>query len=134
MTYEKPLPAITEENAPYYASLRQQAMRLQRCAQCQALRYPASAFCPHCLSGEAGWEQVSGRGAVYSWIVMHQIYDPAFRDVAPYNVAIVELEEGPRLTTNIIGCPNDAIQIGMPVVVAYEGVTDEVTLAKFRPA
>jgi uncharacterized OB-fold protein len=134
MSYEKPLPAITAENAPYYDSLRQHAMRLQRCGSCAVFRYPASPHCPRCLSEAFEWTPVSGRGAVYSWIVMHQIYDPAFRPEAPYNVAVVELAEGPRLTTNLVDCPSDAIRIGMPVAVVYDDVTDEVTLAKFRPA
>ena len=134
MTYDKPLPAITEENAAYYESLRQHAMRLQRCAACAAFRYPASPRCPRCLSDHAEWTLVSGRGTVYSWIVMHQIYDPAFRSEAPYNIAVVELDEGPRLTTNIVDCPGNAIEIGMPVTISYDDVTADVTLAKFRPA
>ena len=134
MTYDKPLPAISDENAPYYESLKQHAMRLQRCTNCRAFRYPASSHCPHCLSEQAEWTPVSGRGTVYSWIVMHQIYDPAFKAEAPYNVAIVELAEGPRLTTNIVDCSNDVIQIGMPLVVAYDDVSEQITLAKFRPA
>lgn len=134
MPYDKPLPAITEENAPYYESLRRHAIQLQRCESCHAFRYPPSSHCPHCLSEAASWTPVSGRGVVYSWIIMHQIYDPAFKDVAPYNVAVVEIAEGPRLTTNITGCPNDAIHIGMPVTIAYDDVTEAVTLAKFRPA
>ena len=134
MTYEKPLPAIGEENSSYYESLKRHEIRLQRCAACGTFRYPAATHCPRCLSEQADWSRVSGRGTVYSWIVMHQIYDPAFKAEVPYNVAVVELEEGPRLTTNIVDCPNDAIRIGMPVIIAYDDVTDEVTLAKFRPA
>lgn len=133
MAYDKPLPPITAENAPYYESLRQHTMRLQCCGSCGSFRFPPSSHCPRCLSEQGEWTPVSGRGTVYSWIVMHQIYDPGFRGDAPYNVAVVELKEGPRLTSNITGCANTDIRIGMPVEVVYDDITDEVTLAKFRP-
>ena len=77
--------------------------------------------------------KLSGRGTVYSWIVVHQSQHPAFNADVPYNVAIIELEEGPRLHTNIIGCTNDQIHIGMPVEVAFQKVNDDTALVKFRP-
>lgn len=133
MAYDKPLPEISEENAPFYDALKRHALALQRCADCGAFRYPPSLHCPHCLSEAAAWTPVSGRGRVYSWIVMHQVYDAAFRSDVPYNVAVVELDEGPRLTTNIVGRANDAIRIDMPVSVVYDDVSAELTLARFRP-
>ena len=76
---------------------------------------------------------MSGRGTVYSFVIMHQVYDPAFKDDVPYNVAAVELEEGPRLYTNLVDVANAAIRVGMPVSVVYDDVTDGITLVKFRP-
>jgi len=70
---------------------------------------------------------------VFSWIVVHQSQHPAFNAETPYNVAIVELEEGPRLHTNIVDCANEAIYIGMPVEVVFEKANDEIALPKFRP-
>jgi uncharacterized OB-fold protein len=64
---------------------------------------------------------------------MHQLYHPGFKGEIPYNVTVVELEEGPRMTANLVGCPNDQIRVGMPVEVVFERITDEVTLPKFRP-
>lgn len=132
--YQKPLPVRTEENAPYWDSAKRHALELQRCGGCGRFRYPPSAFCPHCLSEEAEWQPASGKAAVYSFIIVHQRYDPSFADDLPYNVAIVELDEGPRLVTNIVGCRNEDIHVGMPLVITYADVTEEFTLPKFRPA
>jgi uncharacterized OB-fold protein len=77
---------------------------------------------------------VSGRGHVYSFIIVHQQHDAAFKDDIPYNVAVVELEEGARLVTNVAGCANSDLRVGMPVQAAFVEATPEVTLLKFRPA
>jgi len=131
--YNKPLPVRDAENAPYYDALQRHELRLQRCPNGH-FRYPVSPVCPDCLSPEFSWEPVSGRGTVYSFIVVHQVYDPGFKDEVPYNVAVVELAEGPRLVTNIVDCPNEDVRVGMAVAVRYEDVTPEFTLAKFAPA
>jgi hypothetical protein len=78
------------------------------------------------------WVRVSGRGRVYTWVVIHQRYHPGFAGELPYNVAIVELEEGPRLITNIVGCKNEDLRIGMEVEVIFDDATDEITLPKFK--
>ena len=130
----KPLPEVTEETRPFWESAKRHALELQRCTGCGRFRYPVTTFCPACLSDGVEWTPVSGRGTVYSFVVMHQVYHPAFRDDVPYNVAAIAFEEGPRMYSNVVGCPNDAIQVGMPVEIVYDDVTDEVTLPKFRPA
>lgn len=130
---DKPLPAINEDSEPYWEACRRGELRLQRCRGCGHLRFPPSLLCPRCLGDQAEWEKLSGRGHIYTFIVVHRPLHPAFFSEAPYNVAIVELEEGPRLHTNIVGCPNEALSIGMPVEVVFEKVDDEVTLPKFRP-
>lgn len=132
--YEKPLPIKTADNAPYWESAQRHALELPRCRQCGKFRYPPGPYCPNCLSSETDWQAISGRGSIYSFIVVHQRYDPSFVDDLPYNVAVVALEEGPRLVTNIVGIANEALEIGMPVEVTYDDVTDEFTLPKFRPA
>ncbi len=132
--YRKPLPLRTEENAPYLDGLKQRRLLLQRCDGCGKLRYPAAMFCPSCLAEGAQWVEVSGRGTVYSFIILHQPYHPGFRDELPYNVAVVELEEGPRVVTNIVGCANEDIKIGMGVTAEYFDATPEATILKFRPA
>ncbi len=133
MSVERPLPEITDQNRPFWESARAGRLRLQRCRSCGRFRYPPARHCYWCLSDQADWEPVSGRGTVYSFVVFHQAFHPAFKDQLPYNVAVVELVEGPRLVTNIVGCRNDEVYVGMPVEAVYEPLTEEVTLVKFRP-
>ena len=89
-------------------------------------------MCPECLSTEWVWTKVSGRGIVYSFVVFHRVYHTGFKDEVPYVVAVVELEEGPRLMSNIIGCDPNAVHCDMPVEVVFDDVSEEVTLPKFR--
>ena len=131
--YRKPLPTITEENRPYWESAKQHRLALPRCAQCNRFRYPPTTYCPYCLGEGTEWTPISGRASVYSFIIMHQVYHKAFENDVPYNVAAVEFEEGPRVYSNIVGCPNEDIRVGMELNIVYEDVTDEVTLVKFRP-
>lgn len=129
--YNKPLPDITLYNQPFWDACKRHELSLQHCQDCGQIRLP-SPICPNCLSMNAKWTKVSGRGKVYTYTIVHQRYHPGFANDLPYNVAIVELEEGPRLFTNIIGCKNEAIRIGMDVEVAYDDATEEVTLPKFK--
>ena len=130
---EKPLPRPTEDSAPYWEAARKGELRMQKCADCGLVRFPPSVLCARCLSENAAWVKLSGRGTVFSWIVVHQSQHPAFNTDTPYNVTIVELEEGPRLHTTVVGCPNDQIRIGLPVEVVFDRINDEVTLPRFRP-
>jgi uncharacterized OB-fold protein len=132
--YTKPLPQPTDDNEPYLEGLRANELRLQHCNSCRRYRYPAARYCPYCLSDDAAWEKVSGKGTIYSFIIVHQLYHPGFRDDIPYNVAVVQLEEGPRVTSNIVGCKNDDVRIGMSVAAEFVPVTPEASLLKFRPA
>jgi uncharacterized OB-fold protein len=132
--YRKPLPLRSEENAPYLDGLKRRALLLQRCGVCSKYRYPPSMHCPSCLSDESASVESSGRGFVYSFIILHQPYHPGFREDLPYNVAVVELEEGPRVVTNITGCANEGVRIGMPVTADYFDATPDCTILKFRPA
>jgi uncharacterized OB-fold protein len=131
---EKPLPRPTEDSAPYWAAAQREELRMQKCGSCGHFRFPPSLLCPRCLSEQSEWARLSGRGTVYSWIIVHQSQYPAFNADAPYNVAIVELDEGPRLHTSVVGCPHDQIHIGMRVEVVFDKITDEVTLPRFRPS
>jgi uncharacterized OB-fold protein len=133
MTYAKPVPAVTPEMEPFFAGAKVGELRVQRCRGCGTLRFPARAICSECLSTDAEWVAVSGRGTVFSFNVMHQVYHPGFAAEVPYAVVIVQLEEGPRLISNVVGVPPSAIRIGMPVHVVFEELTAEVTLPKFTP-
>jgi len=131
---EKPLPRPSEDSAPYWEAAQRGELRMQQCAECGHVRFPPSVLCARCLSERAEWVKLSGRGHVFSWIVVHQSQHPAFNADVPYNVAIIELAEGPRLHSTIVDCPNDEIHVGLPVEVVFDKVNDEITLPRFRPA
>jgi len=131
---EKPLPRPTEDSEPYWEAAERGELRMQRCTNCGHVRFPPSLLCARCLCEEAEWAVLSGRGKVYSWIIVHRSQHPAFSPDTPYNVVIVELDEGPRLHSNLVECPGDEISIGMPVEVVFENIEDRAALPKFRPA
>jgi hypothetical protein len=130
---DKPLPMPTEDSATYWEGTRKGELRAQKCLDCGHLRWPPATHCPRCLSPEHEWTTLSGKGKVYSWIVVHKSQHPAFWG-DPFNVAIVELDEGPRLHTNLVDVDPARISIGMPVEVVFDKQNDEITLPKFRPA
>jgi hypothetical protein len=132
--YKKPLPRVDEESRGYWEALVRHELYFQRCRACGTKRFPPRAVCPACLSSATEWVRASGKGTVYSFTVTHQNQAPGFRETLPYVLAVVELAEGLRMMTNVVGCAPDVVRIGMPVEVEYEDVTPEVTLAKFKPA
>jgi uncharacterized OB-fold protein len=129
--YEKPLPQIDDENRPFWEGCQQGELRVQKCTDCGHIRHLSPA-CPQCLKSGYKWVAASGKGTVYSWIVVHQRYNRAFEEDLPYNVTIVELEEGPRIITSLVDVENENIKAGTPVEVVFDQVTDEITLPRFR--
>ena len=134
MPYDKPLPEITEENGPFWESCAAGILSLQRCRGCERFRYPIAPVCPRCLATDFAWEPVSGRGRVFSYVVFHHVYHRAFQGDVPYNVALVALEEGPFMVSNVVGVPNERLVCDLPVQVVFDRVTDTVTLPRFRPS
>ncbi len=132
--YNKPLPEVTPEAEAFWEYCKQHEFRLQRCADCETVRYPFALICPSCISDRFEWKQLSGQGTVYSFVVYHQVYHPGFKEDVPYAVGLIELAEGPRFLSNIVGCPLNQITVGMPVEVSFEDITEEFSLPKFRPA
>ena len=132
--YKLPIPVADEASAPFFAGAKEGKLMLQRCSGCGRHRLPGRERCVDCWSTESAWAQASGRGKLYSFGIMHQQYHPAFAEAIPYNYAIVELEEGPRLVTNIVECPNEELRTDMPVKAVFDDVSDETTLVRFRPA
>lgn len=131
-TYTKPLPTIDEDNRPFWAGAREGKLVMQACAECGHIRYPINHACPRCLSGEFAWKELSGRGTVFSTIVIHQVYNQAFALDVPYNVSLIQLEEGPRILSNVVGMPPAHVRVGDPVEVAFDAVTPEVSIPRFR--
>ncbi|OQY67699.1 MAG: hypothetical protein B6D46_06620 [Polyangiaceae bacterium UTPRO1] len=128
----RPMPELEGELAPFIAAAKEHRLMVQRCTGCGALRFPPREICSRCLSSSAEWTNVSGRGEIFSFNVMHQVYHPAFAREVPYAVIVVKLAEGPKITSNLLDCPIDRINIGMPVEVVFEQISDAVTLPKFR--
>jgi len=133
-TAQRPVPEIEPALAPFFAAARERRLVVQRCAGCGALRFPPREICSGCLATAATWVPVSGRGEVFSYNVMHQVYHPGFASEVPYAVVVVKLTEGPKMVSNLVDCPPREIRIGMPVEVTFEELSPEVTLPKFRRA
>ncbi|PFG74617.1 Zn-ribbon domain-containing OB-fold protein [Tepidiforma thermophila] len=125
-----PVPEPDEASRPFFDGAAAGRLMLMRCIDCQTWRLPARQHCDVCLSDRYTWEAASGRGRVRTFGIMHQRYHPAFQ--VPYNVTVVELDEGPRLPTNLVEVANEDIYVGMSVEVVFERY-DDVTLPRFRP-
>ena len=132
--YSRPLPRTTPDNEPFWEATRRHELRLQRCDACRRVWWPPGPVCPDCLGDRITWTPVSGRGTVSSSVVFHKAWFPAFANETPYAVVQVELEEGPRLTANLVDVPPAEIRVGMPVTVVFDDVTPEVTIPRFRRA
>lgn len=130
----RPLPEPDERSLPFFEAARRRELGIQRCANCRTFQPPGRVACDECLCGELDWTPASGRGKIFSYVVVHQEYHPAFSQSLPYNVAVVELEEGPRLTTKITGVANEELEAGADVEVDFEDVNGGITLPHFRPA
>ena len=130
--YNKPLPQPSRTSQPFWDAAKRHELMLQRCEACHKFIYYPRARCPHCFSDRLLWRKCSGKGKLYSFTVVHRPSTRLFAD-GPYVLAIVELEEGPRMTTNIVG-PPERLKVDMPVTVYFDDVTPECTLVKFKPA
>ncbi|MGH2507163.1 MAG: Zn-ribbon domain-containing OB-fold protein [Ktedonobacteraceae bacterium] len=132
--YLKPMPVPEEAFQPFFEGARDHKLMLQRCQACGTATWPVKSLCPTCLHGDLAWVQASGQGVLYSFVLMHQVFHPGFAAEVPYNIAEVDLAEGVRMISNIVGCPNAELRIGMPLLVTFEDLTDEISLPKFKPA
>ena len=128
---KRPRPAITQDNAFFFEGAAQGRLLIQRCASCGRLRHPPGPMCPACRSLEWDTVDASGRGVVYSYVVNHHPQVAAFD--YPLVVALVELEEGTRLVSNVVGVDAHDVHVGMPVEVEFVAFDDELTLPQFHP-
>jgi len=110
---------VTEDNAPFWQGLEQGEFHAQQCAACNAFRLPPAPVCPHCGATAHAWQPLSGRGEVFSWVRYHRGYLPELNELLPYCVAIVALEEGPRLPARLINLQGDPF-IGMRLRLLLE--------------
>ena len=132
--YNKPLPVPDSESTPFWDGMREGKLMLQRCASSGDFLFPPVTFCPGSLE-RPEWAQASGKGTVFSWItVRHPVPRDIYAGDVPYVVAIVALDEGCRMTGNLVGCTPEEVRAGMPVEIVFNRVTPEITLPAFRPA
>ena len=127
---------MTPEAKPYWDGLKEEKLMLPKCDDCgKAFFYPRIA-CPHCHSRNVGWTQASGKGKLYSFEIAYRSLNPAFKIEPPYVLAMIELEEGPRMMSNLINieATPEALKIDMPVEVVFEKQNDDVTIPLFQPA
>lgn len=135
--YNRPLPQPTPETRAFWDATRQHRLSLQRCADCNTTYFPPRTICPAkgCHSTNVDWVDVSGKGTLHSYVINHRP-PPGFEEMAPYAIAVVKLDEGPKMMTNIVGIENtpENLVLDMPLEVVFEDVSDEITLYKFKPA
>lgn len=131
--YKKPLPQPTPWSKPFWEGCKRHELLIQKCQDCQKVVFYPKMFCPHCLSSNIEWIKASGKGKVYSYMVVYSYQPTEFEGDLPYVVAVIELEEGVRMMSNVIGCPPDKVKCDMGVEVVFDNVTEEFTLPKFKP-
>ena len=127
----RPLPDVSGADAPFWQGLRSREVRVQRCGNCATHRFPAARTCPHCRSEQAEWVAVAPTGAIETWCVFHRAYFDGLP--VPYTVIQVRLDCGVRLFSNPVGIEPGALGIGTAVEAAFDDITPEVTLLKFKP-
>ena len=132
--YTGPIPKPTPETQPFWDAAKQHRLRVQRCRDCAQHYFYPRPLCPVCLSRNVDWVDCSGRGRLHTFVIN---YRPPrnFPVQRPFIIGIVELDEGPRMMSNIVGVEADPQQLrcDMPVEVVFEDITDTITLPKFRP-
>jgi uncharacterized OB-fold protein len=127
-----PAPPVTPETKPFWDATAEGRLVLPRCAACEAFVWYPRAFCPRCGSA-VEWVDASGRGTVYSFTVVHRGGQGPYRDAMPYVLAYVELDEGPRLLTNLVDCDVESLRIGEPVRAVFDPTGEGPALVRFRP-
>ncbi len=132
--YAKPLPVIQPWSKKFWEAAHQHKLIMQKCNDCGKLVFYPRKFCPECWSANLGWTDVSGKAKVRTFTITMAGVEQAFMPDLPYVLAVVDLEEGIRMMTNIVDCKSEDVKIGMDVEIAFRDCTDEISLPVFRPA
>lgn len=133
--YAKPIPVPDADSKPFWEFCKKHELRIQKCTECGTYRWQPSPICHKCNSWNFEWAKMSGKGTVYSWIVIHQSNMPGFDGEVPYAGVLIALAEQSdcRMLSNIVECDPHAIYDAMPVEVVFEDITPEISLPKWRP-
>jgi uncharacterized OB-fold protein len=127
------IPLANSDTKPFWDGCAEGQLLLQRCAACGAYRHPPSPVCPKCLGEKHEWVASSGRGTVYTFTVVREMRARGWDKMVPYVLAVIELEEGPRMLTNLVDVAPEAVAIGMPVVATFAELDGTTKLPLFRP-
>ena len=130
--YTKPLPKIEPETEEYWKAAKRHELFLQRCNACEEVIYFPRVMCYRCLSEDLGWFKSTGLGAVYSFTIIHQVAHQGFEVDVPYVYAIIDLDDGARMISNVVNIDPSAVQVGMRVKVTFDDVTSEISIPKFE--
>lgn len=129
---DKPLPVVTEENRPFWAGAAAGELRMQRCLGCGHIRFPIQALCPRCIGREFEWAALRGRAEILAVIVYRRAFHPAYAADTPYNLALVQLAEGPRMFGNVIAGQAGEVRVGDRVEAVFDRVGDGLWVPRFR--
>lgn len=129
----RPTPEITEPAAAFWDAARARRLVIQRCATCGRWQHPPRPWCVTCLSDAVDFADASGLGSVYSFTVVRRAAHPAFTERVPYVYALVDLDEGVRLITNVVGCDPAQVHIGQRVRACFEDIDERHTVVVFTP-
>lgn len=132
--YNLPLPVMTTLSREYWDGCKENKLLYQHCRDCNEVIFFPKYLCPDCMGHDLEWLESAGKGKILTFTVTYESAPPAFMAAVPYAVAIIEMDEGYRMMSNIIECDFDALECEMPVEVVFDPVTPEVTLPKFRPS
>ena len=132
--WNKPLPTVAGETKPFWDSCRRGQLVIQQCADCGEYQWYPRGICANCWGENIRWVQSSGRGTVWTYTVTYQNRTTGFAEMVPYALALVELEEGVRMFTNIVECNPREVYIGMPVEVTFQAATGQISVPYFKPA
>ena len=134
--YKKPLPRpiSVELTRPFWEAAKRHELMMPRCTKCDHFHFYPREECPRCFSREIEWATVSGRGRLHSYTIVHQAANRVFQDDTPHVYAMVQLDEGPRMISNVVDCELDDLRVDMPLLAVFDDVTPEWTLVKFKPA
>jgi uncharacterized OB-fold protein len=132
-TGQKFIPRPTPETAAWWEGCRKGELLIQSCTQCGNQQFYPRITCTVCMSDNLEWARSSGRGRVLTYTICRRPVSEAYADDVPYVIALVQLEEGPRMMSNIVECDPESITSGMDLEVVFESWTEEITIPQFRP-
>ena len=133
MDLVKPIPRPSTTTRPFWDGLNERKVQIQRCEGCDTWVFYPRTRCPSCLSDQLIWREVSGRGVLYTYTLARQPTAPHFADETPQQLAVVELDEGVRMTSTLVNVEPSDIVIGMRLQPYFDQVTDAVTLLRYQP-